>query len=194
MTEVPDRFDGLQYRGATIEKIDPDQGTMLLRAVPYDVECRLEQRLWESFAPKAFAAAAEAPHRVKLWHGHSTTGGVAIGHARVVEDRPDGVWILAKRSNTLAAAEAWALASDGDEDGGATLDQCSIEFKPNPDWMTVARKPDGLHVRHSRGHLYGVALVPHGAYAGDAFVASVRQADADRRREAEIAHLRSLTS
>jgi HK97 family phage prohead protease len=192
--EVPVRFDGVQYRGASIEKIDPDDGTMRLRAVPYGVECRLEQRLWESFEPGAFKSAVDAPHRVKLYYGHSPNGGVPIGHARVVEDRPDGLWILAKRAATLAAQEAWALASDGDEGGGATLDQCSIEFRPKSEWMTVSRRADGLHVRHARGHLLGVALVPHGAYSEDAFVASVREADADRRREAIVAHLRSLTS
>jgi HK97 family phage prohead protease len=186
MTEllVPDRFDGVQYRAADIEALDADEGPALLRAAPYDVEVRLDQELYESFAPATFSRSAQAPHRVKFYHGHSTNDGHLIGHAKSIEDRPDGVWTLFKFSNTLAGQEARELATDG------TLDQCSIEFRPIREWVKAERKRDGLHIRHSRAHLLGVALVAHGAYSDKAFVASVRDHQA-KERERIIARLTS---
>lgn len=180
--EVKEQFSGVQYRAADIEALDKDEGTALLKAVPYDVEVQLDEELWECFAPKAFERAAAAPHRVKMWNGHSTNGGSLIGHAQTVEDRPDGLWTLFKFSNTVSGVEARELASDG------TLDQVSIEFRPQKDWMKAERRTNGIHVRHSRAHLLGVALVPHGAYADHAFVASVRDQRA-REREALLARL-----
>lgn len=176
-------FDGLQHRAADVEHIDVDDGTILMRAVPYDVETQLADDLFESFAPAAFARAAAAPGRCKLWHEH---GGPLIGHATTIEDRPDGTWINAKISNTLAGQEARELARDG------TLDQVSITFRPMKDWMKVTRSERGFHVRHSRAGLLGVALVAHGAYADNAYIASIREAGADRNREAALARLRSL--
>jgi len=180
---VPSLYNGIQHREASIEHLDPDRGTIVLRAVPYNHETELAHELFESFAPAAFARAVNAPSRCKLWMGHS---GPLIGHATSVEDRPDGVWIQGKFSNTPSAQEARELASDG------TLDQCSITFRPSADHMRVSRQADGLHVRHSKAGLMGCALVAHGAYDVEAYVASVRDADADREREARIAALRAL--
>lgn len=182
-----DRYRDVQFRDATVEAVDEAEGTILLRAAPYNVEAEIGDGLWESFAPATFARAADAPHRCKLLFNHSTVPGYhLIGHAKTVEDRPDGVWVRAKFSNTAAGMEARELTTDG------TLDQCSVEFRAIPAWYRVARRRDGLHVLHTRAHLQGVALVPHGAYGDAAFVASVRDADTDRRREQIIAHLRSL--
>ena len=183
---IPTRLEGVQYRAADVEHLDLEEGTILMRAAPYDVEVPLGHRLWESFAPKTFAAAANAPTRCKLWNGHGSAS--PIGHAKEVEDRPDGLWIRARFSKTVAADEARELAADG------TLDQCSIEFMPrlNPD-KDIAEKADGLHIRHRYGVLLGVALVPHGAYADDAFIASVRDMSSDKSREALIARLRSYS-
>lgn len=180
---IPRRFDGTQYREAVIEHLDPDEGTIVLRAVPYGHEVQLDRELFESFAPKAFARAANAPSRCKLWMGH---GGALVGHALEVTDKDDGVWVRARFSKTPNAMEARELASDG------TLDQCSITFKPSFDNMRVTRKSDGLHVLHQRAGLLGCALVPHGAYSDQAFVASVRADEIDREREAHIAALRAL--
>jgi uncharacterized protein len=181
-----DRFDAVQFRDAEVTSVDMDEGTILLRAAPYDVEAQLDPQLWESFARGTFAAAGAAPHRCKLFHGHTTAGGHLIGKALDVEDRSDGVWVRARFANTAAGVEARELAHDG------TLDQCSVEFRAIPECYRVTRRRDGLHVRHTRAHLQGVALVPHGAYGEGAFVASVRDAEADHRREQIIAHLRSL--
>lgn len=185
MSDLDSLLGGVQSRAAQIEAYDADEGTVLLRAAPYNVEAELPGGLWESFAPQAFARATEAPHRVKLWHNHQ---GALIGHAREVTDKRDGVWVKAKFSNTLAGQEARELASDG------SLDECSVEFRAHPDWWAVTRKPDGLHVKHARAHLLGVALVPHGAYGAGAFVAQVRASEADVRRELALAHLRALVS
>lgn len=188
MTELleapPARFSLPQYREASIEHLDPDAGTILMRAAPYDVETQLDRSLFETFAPKCFERAAAAPHRCKLWHEHR---GPLIGHATTVEDRPDGLWIQAPFSNTLAGQEARELARDG------TLDQCSVTFNPMADWMKAERRSDGIHVRHARAHLLGVALVAHGAYAEGAFIASVRDTQRVTEAEAELARLRSLT-
>lgn len=172
--EIPRRFESVQYRTADIEHLDPDEGTVLMRAAPYGVEARIDTSMWETFDAKTFEKATAAPHRVKLWNEHS---GPLIGHATEVEDRPDGIWIRSKFSNTLAGQEARELARDG------SLDQCSVTFRPMSDWMTVQRRADGIHVRHSRAFLLGAALVAHGAYSEHAFVASVRDADGDHSAE-----------
>jgi HK97 family phage prohead protease len=179
---VPQRFEGLQYREADIEHVDPDEGTILMRAAPYDIETQLDRELWESFAPKTFERSVGAPHRVKCWHEH---GGPLIGHAADVEDRPDGIWIKARISNTPSGQEARELARDG------TLDQCSVTFRPMKDFIKVTQKRDGVHVRHSRAYLLGVALVAHGAYAEHAMIASVRS-EVDAQRDYELRKARLL--
>lgn len=170
-----DSLEGVQTRTATVEKVDADAGTILMRAAPYGVETRIGPGLFESFEPGTFAGAAAAPHRVKLWHEHD---GPLIGHAAAVEDKPDAVWVRAKFANTLAGQEARELARDG------TIDQVSVEFQPRREWFKATRLADGLHVRHSKATLLGVALVAHGAYLDESRIVSVRDHDAARRAEA----------
>lgn len=168
----------VQVRAAQVEEVDRDHGTILMRAVPYGVEARLEEGLYESFERGAFAAAGKAPHRVKLYRGHTTEARWdLIGHATEVRDERDGSWITARFSNTVAGQESRELASDG------TLDHVSVEFMPMRDWMRVTRLADGLHVRHARAYMKGCALVPHGAYGDDAYIAAVRDADSERAAE-----------
>jgi HK97 family phage prohead protease len=174
LLELPTRYRSVQERTADIEVVDPDKGTITMRAAPYDVEAQIDRELFESFAPKTFSAASKAPHRTKMWHRH---GGPLIGHALSVEDRADGLWIDARFSNTLAGNEARELAAD------KSLDQVSITFRPMAEWMKIQRRGDGLHVRHSKAYLLGVALVEHGAYAEGAYIASVRDGTSDRERE-----------
>lgn len=188
--EVPALLTGPQYRAAQIEDIaDDTERTITMRAVPYDVETRIDAQLLESFEPGAFARAAKDPARVKLWLGHSTTGGHLVGQAFEVEDRADGVWVRAKVSRTVAGDELLTLARDG------VLDEASIEFNPIREAMVLERRGSLLHVRHKRGHLRGVGLVPHGAYGRNALVTSVRD-DQDKAveaaRAAELAFLTGL--
>jgi HK97 family phage prohead protease len=189
MTELVDLYAGLVTRAATLEAFDPDEGTILVRAAPYDVETELTPGLFERFARGTFEAASAAPHRVKLWLGHSTAGGTPVGVGRTVEDRRDGVYVRAKIANTAAGHDARELAADG------VLDECSVEFTTGPDWYTARRRPDGVHVTHTRGRLLGVALVPHGAYADNARILEVRHLRLDPDpRAAVIAALRALSS
>lgn len=189
MTELDALYAGLVTRAATIEEFDPDEGTILVRAAPYDVETELSPGLFERFARGTFEAATAAPHRVKLWLGHSVDGGMPVGVGRTVEDRRDGLYVRAKIANTAAGHDAKELASDG------VLDEVSAEFTSKPDWYTARRRPDGIHVTHTRGRLLGVALVPHGAYAENARVLEVRSlVTQPDPRDAAIAHLRALTS
>jgi HK97 family phage prohead protease len=184
VTDIQARFREVQTRAADIEDVDADKGTILLRAAPYGVEAQIDHDLWEQFDPKTFAAAAGAPHRTKLWNLHS---GPLVGHALNIEDRDDGLWVNARFSNTPNGQEARELAADG------TLDQCSVTFRPMKDWMKSEQRADGWHVRHSRAYLLGVALVPHGAYAEDAYVAAVRDADTDKARELRRARVMAWT-
>lgn len=181
---IPKRFDGTQYRTAEVEVLDVDNGAIAMRAVPYDTETQLADDLFESFTPGAFARATKAPHRAKLFHDH---GGPLIGQATSIEDRSDGVYLEARFASTSAAQEARTLASEG------ILDSASIEFRTMPAHVKVDRRDDGLHVRHDRAHLLGVALVAYPAYQ-DAAVLSARDERVEKEREAILAKLRSLTS
>ncbi|KAA1424317.1 HK97 family phage prohead protease [Nocardioides antri] len=180
---LPKRFAEVQQRSVEAVDVDDATGEVRLRAVPYEYETQLGEGLFELFERGAFANASKAPTRCKFFHNHN---GPLIGHAREVEDRADGVYATMKFASTLAAQEARVLTVDG------FIDQCSIEFRVMRDHVKVARKPDGLHVRHARGHLLGVALVNHGAYADQSAVLSAREADLNREREEIIARLRSL--
>jgi Escherichia/Staphylococcus phage prohead protease len=189
MTELSDLYGGLITRTATIEEFDPDESTILVRAAPYEVETELTPGLFERFARGTFESATAAPHRVKLWLGHSTAAGTPVGVGRTVEERRDGLYVRAKIANTAAGHDARELANDG------VLDEVSVEFTSHPDWYTARRRADGVHVTHTRGRLLGVALVPHGAYADNARVLEVRSlvVQPDPRMTA-IARLNALTS
>lgn len=176
---VPSLFDGPQVRAAELVDLDETakERIIVMRAVPYDVETRIAEDLVESFEPAAFARAVKDPARVKLWHGHSTTGGHLVGQAFKVEDRADGAWVFTRVSKVPKGDELLTLAED------KVLDEASIEFNPIRDAMKIERRGRLLHVRHKRGHLRGVGLVPHGAYGRNALVASVRD-DQDKAIEA----------
>lgn len=182
-------LDGIQYREATIDTLDPDERVIEMRAVPYNVETQLAPGLVEVFAPGAFARAAKDPARCKLWAGHSTTGGSIVGQAFEVADRPDGVYVRARVSKIPAGDDLLTLAHD------KVLDEASIEFNPIREGMLITNRNGTTVVRHRRAHLRGVGLVPHGAYGRDALVTSVRDdAIADKVRDEWLARLRSRTA
>lgn len=178
---IPTQLDGPQYRRATVQQIQ--DRTIQLRAVPYGVESEIDRGLFESFEPGAFSNAVKDPARVKLWFGHSNDGGRIVGQAASIEDRADGLIVWARVSATAAGDELHTLAADG------VLDEASIEFGPIPKDMIISRSGETIHVRHRRGHLRGVALVPHGAYGRDALVLSVRDAR-EQQREKRAAEAR----
>lgn len=169
----------VQNRDATLEHVDVDRGTMLVRAAPYEVEAQVGEELWETFGRGTFERATRDPQRVKLVNEHP---GPVVGVGKVVEDRDDGSWVLFRFANTVAGQEARELAAD------KILDEVSVRFRPLPGhWKASRRGEHGIHVRHSRAHLLHVALVQHGAYGSDAFVASVRDAQTDRDAERQAA-------
>lgn len=186
--ELPSQFETIQYRRAEIT--DVDDRSILLRAVPYDVEVPIDVGIVESFEPGAFRGAVKDPARVKLWHDHSDTPrGRIAGVGEEVIDRPDGVLLRAKFSATSAGEELRTLIMEG------ALDEASIEFRPIPKDMQVTRNGDAVHVRHRRAHLRGVAVVPEGAYGRDALVLSVRDIRAkaaDKARAEALERLRAL--
>lgn len=187
MTDFPDVLDTVQYRRASIETVT--ERTIQLRAVPYGVESEIDRGLFESFEPGAFKRSEKDPARVKLWFGHSNDGGRVVGQASRVEDRADGLIVHARVSATPSGDELLTLAED------RVLDEASIEFRPIPADMAIRRAGDKLHVRHRRGHLLGVALVPHGAYGRDALVLSVRdlrQKESERIRAEALERLNRL--
>ena len=185
---VAEQYGDVQYRAAaSLELLDGDKREIQLRAVPYEVEARLGEHLYESFERGAFGRASKDPGRVKLWLGHSTDGGRIVGQAYDVENRADGLWLSTRVSKTPAGDELLTLAQDG------VLDEASIEFAPIRESMLVRQRGEDVVVRHRRAHLRGVALVPHGAYGRDALVASVRD-DSSKAREEWLARLRQRTA
>jgi len=186
---LPDQYRAeVQYRKAVITGFQPEERIIEMTAVPYGVEARLGPRLYESFLPKAFARSARDPGRVTLYDKHSDVGGNAVGRAMEVQDRPEGVLIRARVSNTSAGNDLLTLAKDG------VLGEASVEFQPIEEDMKVTQRGDDILVQHRRAHLLGVALVPHGAYGKDAPVTSVRDALSDKAREEWLARLRCRTA
>ncbi len=183
--EIPDQFQSVQHRRAEVAEVE--ERTILLRAVPYDVQVPIDVGLVESFEPGAFSRATKDPGRVKLWFGHSDTPtGQIVGKAAEVIDRPDGVLVRARISATPYGDQLRTLAADG------VLDEASIEFRPIPKEMKIRRDGDTVHVRHMRAHLLGVALVPHGAYGRDALVMSVRDMRAKAVEKSRLEALERL--
>ncbi|WP_028654875.1 HK97 family phage prohead protease [Nocardioides sp. J54] len=174
--EVPRSLQEPQFRSAEIREIAADdERSILLRAVPYDVETQLWDNLYESFAPGAFARATKDPARVKFYLGH---GGPLVGMAEMVEDREDGVWIRNIVSRTASGDELLTLARD------KVLDEASIEFRIVKGGTEITERDGKTYWRHKRAQLLGVALVPHGAYGRNALVKAVRD---DQDKAAEVA-------
>lgn len=167
----------IQYRAATIEDLDTEKSEMLVRAVPYNTPTSIGGDIIEEFKQGAFARAAKAPDRLLVHRDH---GGPVVGRGITLEDREDGPWIRARLSRTSEAKDMLLDIADG------IASDISIEFMPMPRFMDIEARSDGkLYVSHRRAHLLGYAIVPEGAYADKAFIASMRDDDADdRAREA----------
>lgn len=195
---ILDDLLGLQVRKvAEVGDVDTRQRIIVLRALPYDEESELVPRVFESFEPGACANAAKDPGRVKLWAvRHSTDGGPLVGHAIKIDDKPTGPEFQLRVARTRDGDDLLTLTEDG------VLDEASSEFFPIREAMTLTRRADGLHVRHRRVQMRGVAVVPHGAYGRGAPVLAVRDdlralirddhAEAMERRQSELAFLDAL--
>lgn len=191
--EIPSVLEGLQFRGAELEDIEDNirERIIVMRAVPYDVETRIGFNLIESFEPGAFSRSVKDPARVKLWHGHSDSGGTLVGQAFKIEDLADGPRVFTRVSKIAKGDELLTLVDD------KVLDEASIEFTPIREAMVFERRGDVVHVRHKRSHLKGVGMVPHGAYGRNALVLSTRDEKdeaLEAARAAAIAKLTGLTA
>jgi HK97 family phage prohead protease len=183
--EFPSQFEQMQYRRAEIADID--QQSVLLRAVPYDVEVPIDVGLVESFEPRAFRGAVKDPARVKLFLTHDQPR-VPAGVATEIIDRAEGVDIRAKFASTAGGQDLRSLLME------QIMDEASIEFRAIPKDMQVIRDGDSVHVRHRRAHLTGVAIVPEGAYGRNAVALSVRDIRARAQEKARMEALARLNA
>jgi phage head maturation protease len=175
MPSLHDIQTGLvQVRAAVIEDLDAAKGEVYARVAPYGVEADIGGGIIEEFRPGTFARAVKAPDRLSVWSSH---GGPLVGRGIEVEDKLDGIWVRAKLGRTQAARDMVLDFEDG------ILRDPSIEFRPLPEFLSVERRGDAMKVTHRKAHLLGFAMVGEGAYSGSAFVASMRDAEADRARE-----------
>lgn len=183
-----DVLDGVQVRAAQVLDVEPDDtGIVEVRIVPYEVEALLDDGLVEVFSRGAFAGAVGNPGRCKVTdqqHGRS----VVIGAAVELRDEADGHYGRLRIADTVAGRDVLTLLR------AKVLDEVSVEFRPVRKAMRVTRRDGGLLVRHDRAVLLGVSPVSAGAYGREARVLSVRDAEADRARERELAFLASLTA
>jgi phage head maturation protease len=169
-TEIPTRYEALQYRAAAVADVDDKTGEIHFMAVPYEAETRLDSSIVEVFTRHSLKRAANAPSRFKLFHLHE---GPLIGVARKVESKRAGLFVTARFSSTQPAQDARTLASE------KILDSASVEFRPMRDHMAITERSDGtILVRHDRAHAKGAALVPYPQYEG-AGILSVRDDDGE---------------
>ena len=180
---LPKRYQEVQTRSVEAVDVDDSTGTIRFRAAPYEAETQLGPELYEVFTRGAFANAAKAPSRFRLFHEHK---GPLIGCGQEAEDLADGFYVNARFANTAAAQEARSLVIDG------FLDSVSVEFRPMQQFMKARRRENGILVRHDRAHALGAAVVAYPAYETAAIV-SARDEQADRKREEVLARLRSLS-
>lgn len=181
---LPKRYQEVQHRAAEAVDVDDANGTIRFRAAPYEQEAQLAPGLSEVFTRGAFANAAKAPSRFRLFHEHR---GPLVGSGQDAEDRDDGFYVNARFAGTNSAQEARQLVLEG------FLDSVSVEFRVMKDFMKAERRgKDGVLVRHDKAHLLGAAIVAYPAYEGAA-VLSARDYEADRAREEAIARLRALS-
>lgn len=187
MTITSDVLEGVQVRAATVEDVDADHGVVEVKIVPYEVEAELGDGLTEVFTRGAFAAAVGNPSRVKV-SDQQHNRKVSIGKAIELRDEPDGHYGRLQIADTVAGRDVLTLLR------AQVLDELSVEFLPVRRHMRVVRRDSGMLVRHDKATLLGVSPVSAGAYGREARVISVRDAEADRARERELAYLASLTA
>lgn len=184
-TAVQFNVDQLQYRTATVEAFDVDQGTVECVLVSYEREALVDEGLAEVFTRGAFKAACGNPSRVKVTDQQHNRG-VVIGHAVDLDDRTDGLYGNLRVADTAAGRDVLTLLRCG------TLTELSIEFRAQRQHMRYTRRADDLLVRHDRAVLVGVSPVSAGAYGEGSRVLSVRDSARQREREQLLARLSAL--
>jgi HK97 family phage prohead protease len=180
-------LDGLQVRAAPVVNVDDDSGIVEVKIVPYEVEATLDEGLSEVFSRGAFAAAIGNPSRCKMTDQQHSRH-VVIGNAVELRDEADGHYGKLRIADTVAGRDVLTLLRAG------VLDEMSVEFMPMRKHMRIDRREADVLIRHDKALLLGVSPVSAGAYGRDARLLSVRDAEADRARERELAYLSTLTA
>lgn len=142
-----------------------DGRTVEGRAVPYNVEQRINARLTEVFVPGAFAHQMRAAHRVPFTYLHLPHGGAIIGKTVQLREAGDGLYGEWRVSRTQRGDETLELIKDG------LLTQLSIGFREYPG--TNKMRASGT-VEYTRADLLEVAVVPEGAYGANAVITGTR--------------------
>jgi HK97 family phage prohead protease len=182
MTTVYD-LEAVHTRAAQVAEVDAEQGLVEVKLAPYEVEAELWPGLSEVFTRGCFAAAVGNPSRVKVTDQQHQRD-VIVGNAVALRDEPDGIYGTLRIALTVAGRDILTLLRGPNP----VLDELSVEFKPQKRHAQFIRRRDDVLVRHDRAVLVGVSPVGAGAYGSDARVLSVRDAEAEKRREAELAY------
>lgn len=176
-------LDAVHTRAAQVAEVDPDQGLLEVKLAPYEVEAELWPGLSEVFTRGCFAAAVGNPSRIKVTDQQHNRS-VVVGNAIELRDQADGIYGTLRIADTAAGRDILALVRGPNP----VLDELSVEFRAQKRHATFTRRAADVLVRHDRAVLLGVSPVGAGAYGSDARVLSVRDAEADKRREAELAY------
>ena len=177
---------------------EPDGGTILGRAVPYDQPVELMPGLVEVFTAGTFARQTRAPDRVKVCLEH----GQVIGRIETLEERDTGLYFTARISDSPdipEARKARAMIAD------RLADELSIGFQTVRDGSTEITDGTTTTWTHHRARLMEISLVPWGAYGRHATLGRARLTDprqtalrarqtAARQRLAELRHALALKS
>jgi len=182
-TEALYDLEAVHTRAAQVAEVDPDQGLLEVKLAPYEVEAEIGQGRWEVFSRGCFAAAVGNPSRVKVTDQQHNRS-VVVGNAVELRDEGDGIYGTLRIAQTAAGRDILALTRGPNP----VLDELSVEFRPQRRHAQFIRRRDNILVRHDRAVLLGVSPVGAGAYGTDARVLSVRDAEAENRREAELAY------
>jgi HK97 family phage prohead protease len=183
MSEALYDLEAVHTRAAQVANVDPDQGLLEVKLAPYEVEAELGPGLAEVFTRGCFAAAVGNPSRVKVTDQQHNRS-VVVGNAIELRDEADGIYGTLRIADTAAGRDILALTRGPNP----VLDELSVEFRPQKRHAQFIRRRDDVLVRHDRAVLVGVSPVGAGAYGTDARVLSVRDAEADKRREQELAY------
>lgn len=177
--EMSQRAAPVEQRAATLSNVDFGERILTVIAVPYEQPTPVEYRseMWqEVFSRSAFNGFDPGKRRVPVtavlesaYAGRPMdhVGGHLVGKvAAIGPDRPDGLVLDMRISNTAAGDEALQLASDD------ALSP-SVGFSARPSDHALDRR--SMTRRVNRAFLDHVALVPVPAYSG-AKVLSMRDA------------------
>jgi HK97 family phage prohead protease len=178
-------LEAVHTRAAQVVDVGDEQGLVEVKLAPYEVEGDLGAGLSEVFTRGCFSAACGNPSRVKVTDQQHNRA-VVIGNAVQLRDEADGIYGQLRIADTAAGRDVLTLLR------AKILEELSVEFMPQKRHAKFIRRgPDSVLLRHDRATLLGVSPVGAGTYGESARVLSVRDAQAEHRREQELAYWNS---